>query len=257
MERVVVLLIALFVGGSSFAAEPPELTKLKASFETAKTEELESLTQKYRAALENLREQLAKDGNLAGALTVRAELDGDNEDASSAPKQMRELKSAYTKARDAKTAALEKKYIGALKAVQKKLDGRGDKAGALSVAIEIEKLLPPPPKKADPEKPAVAENAKEKLPRTREEFAKYIVGTVWAFTHHEDDSRAFTFADEENFVASHRTVKYEVTGLRKVTMTWGKTKVKCEVSPDYQTMVEHTGSKNKLRRVIPKEGAGE
>ena len=122
------------------ATEPEQLVSLRKGYVDAHVAAIEPITKKYLKALAELREKLAKEGNLEAALIVKSEESNTNKtELSKQPRQLIALNRIYKQVCDRESAKITKKYGSALKKLQDKLTRAGDLEGALIVKTEHQK----------------------------------------------------------------------------------------------------------------------
>ena len=122
------------------ATEPEQLVSLRKGYVDAHVAAIEPITKKYLKALAELREKLAKEGNLEAALIVKSEESNTNKtELSKQPRQLIALNRIYKQVCDRESAKVTKKYGSALKKLQDKLTRTGDLEGALIVKTEHQK----------------------------------------------------------------------------------------------------------------------
>jgi hypothetical protein len=122
------------------ATEPEQLVSLRKGYVDAHVAAIEPITKKYLKALAELREKLAKEGNLEAALIVKSEESNTNKtELSKQPRQLIALNRIYKQACDRESAQVTKKYVSALKKLQDKLTRTGYLEDALIVKTEHQK----------------------------------------------------------------------------------------------------------------------
>ena len=122
------------------ATEPEQLVSLRRGYVDAHVAALEPITKKYYIALAELREKLAKEGNLEAALIVKSEESNTNKtELSKQPRQLIALNRIYKQVCDRESAKITKKYGSALKKLQDKLTRAGYLDDALIVKAEHQK----------------------------------------------------------------------------------------------------------------------
>ena len=122
------------------ATEPEQLVSLRKGYVDAHVAALEPITKKYYKALAELREKLAKEGNLEAALIVKSEESNTNKtELSKQPRQLVGLNRIYKQVCDRESAKVTKKYVGALKKLQDKLTKVNELEDALKVKAEYQK----------------------------------------------------------------------------------------------------------------------
>jgi len=137
------------------AKEPPQLTVLRATFETRKQAILKPMLVQYQAELDWLQKTLAQNNDLEGALAVRKE----NESAAKQfykttsvpggeakePQQLKILRSTYDSRKQFAMKPLLAQYEADLDRLEKLLAQSGDLEGALAVRKSRSSAAKPAP----------------------------------------------------------------------------------------------------------------
>jgi hypothetical protein len=94
------------------------------------------------------------------------------------PTELQRLTAQWQKAREQATAPIDKKYLDALTAMKLALTKQGNLEGALAVDARIKSLQPTT--QGTGVATPTAPTTDLRLPRTKGDLEKYLVGTVWS-----------------------------------------------------------------------------
>ena len=152
--RVVVLIVVSSIAGvtpclaGDKASEPQKLTALRSSWKQAKERDARPVKGKYLNALIDLRKRLTQQGSLEGALLVRDEIEvltqgkerEQPKDGQGVPSRLTTLRATYERELARIDKVDDKKYVGALTAMQASFQKADKLDAALAIKRELEGL---------------------------------------------------------------------------------------------------------------------
>ena len=178
MKFLTPLLCLLFAQGIAIAQEPADLLDLverRLLWEELREQEQEKIDKLYFAELDQLKENFTKAGNIAAAIAVNNEIEGE-EKGEQEPAILTKLRDTRNKSLHKAVKPIDKKYWIDLKKLKSNFQQQGSLEAVLATDAEIEKVLAAYKKSPEPKKPTLT-----KANRDQETKADKIKGFEMEF----------------------------------------------------------------------------
>jgi TPR repeat protein len=151
-------LLTLLLASAALAQEPAELSERRLLWEEQREQEQEKIDNLYFTELDQLKENFTKAGNIAAAIAVNNEIEGE-EKGEQEPALLTKLRDTRNKSFHKAVKPIDKKYWIDLKKLKSNFQQQGSLKAVLETDAEIEKVLAAYKKPEAPKKKA--EDAKE------------------------------------------------------------------------------------------------
>ena len=178
MKFLTPLLCLLFAQGIALAQDPADLLDLverRLSWEEQREQEQEKIDNLYFTELNQLKENFTKAGNIAAAIAVNNEIEGE-EKGEQEPALLTKLRDTRNKSLHKAVKPIDKKYWIDLKKLKSNFQQQGSLKAVLETDAEIEKVLAAYKKSPEPKKPTLT-----KANRDQETKADKIKGFEMEF----------------------------------------------------------------------------